>query len=122
MNITFPLVGKRICVTGGGGFLGSFVVEELARRGCREIFVPRRKEYDLTTAGDIERLFADARPQVLFHLAAVVGGIGANRKNPGQFFYDNAIMGIQLIEYARRHGVERTIVVGTTCSYPKFTP
>jgi GDP-L-fucose synthase len=117
-----PLAGKRICVTGGGGFLGSFVVEELERRGCRHIFVPRRKDYDLTHTVAIERLFADARPEVLFHLAAVVGGIGANRRNPGQFFYDNAIMGIQLIEYARRNPVEKIIVVGTTCSYPKFTP
>jgi GDP-L-fucose synthase len=117
-----PLAGKRICVTGGGGFLGSFVVEELERRGCRDIFIPRRKDYDLTTTAAIERLFADARPEVLFHLAAVVGGIGANRRYPGQFFYDNAIMGIQLIEYARRNPVEKTIVVGTTCSYPKFTP
>jgi len=112
----------KALVTGGGGFLGSFVVEELQRRGCRTIFIPRRKDYDLTTTGGIERLFADARPQVLFHLAAVVGGIGANRHNPGYFFYANAVMGIQLIEYARRHGVEKTIVAGTTCSYPKFTP
>lgn len=117
-----PLAGKRICVTGGGGFLGSFVVEELERKGYRNIFVPRRRDYDLTTTDGIERLFADARPEVLFHLAAVVGGIGANRQNPGRFFYDNAIMGIQLIEYARRHSVQKTIVVGTTCSYPKFTP
>ncbi len=122
MSASSPLAGKRICVTGGGGFLGSFVVEELERRGCRDIFIPRRKDYDLTTTAAIERLFADARPEVLFHLAAVVGGIGANRRNPGQFFYDNAIMGIQIIEYARRNPVEKTIVVGTTCSYPKFTP
>lgn len=117
-----PLAGKRICVTGGGGFLGSFVLEELHRRGYRDIFVPRKRDYDLTTTAGIEQLFQDARPQVLFHLAAVVGGIGANRHNPGRFFYENAIMGIQLIEYARRNGVEKTIVVGTTCSYPKFTP
>jgi len=122
LSASSPLAGKRICVTGGGGFLGSFVVEELERRGCRDIFIPRRKDYDLTTTAAIERLFADARPEVLFHLAAVVGGIGANRRNPGQFFYDNAIMGIQIIEYARRNPVEKTIVVGTTCSYPKFTP
>ena len=109
-------------MTGGGGFLGSFVVEELQRRGCADVFVPRSREYDLSTTDGVERLFADARPEVLFHLAAVVGGIGANRHNPGRFFYDNAIMGIQLIEYARRHSVEKIIVAGTTCSYPKFTP
>jgi GDP-L-fucose synthase len=122
MSDVSPLAGKRICVTGGAGFLGSFVVEELQRRGCRDIFIPLIEDYDLTTTAAIERLFADARPEVLFHLAAVVGGIGANRRNPGRFFYDNAIMGIQLIEYARRNRVEKTIVVGTTCSYPKFTP
>jgi GDP-L-fucose synthase len=122
IGATSPLAGRRICVTGGGGFLGSFVVEELRRHGARDIFVARRKDYDLTTAAGVEKLFADAQPQVIFHLAAVVGGIGANRHNPGRFFYDNAIMGIQLIEYARRNGVEKIIVAGTTCSYPKFTP
>ena len=122
MSGTSRLVGKRVCVTGGDGFLGSFLVEKLRRRGCTEIFVPRIQDYDLTTTGAIERLFADARPEVVFHLAAVVGGIGANRQNPGRFFYENAIMGIQLIEYARRNRVEKTVVVGTTCSYPKFAP
>ena len=116
------LTGKRICVTGGGGFLGSFLVENLRRRGCRDIFVPRRKDYDLATPDGVNRLMADARPEVLIHLAAVVGGIGANRENPGLFFYENAIMGIQLIEAARKAGVEKTVVAGTICSYPKFTP
>ncbi|HZS49337.1 MAG TPA: GDP-L-fucose synthase [Bryobacterales bacterium] len=116
------LAGKRICLTGGGGFLGSFLAEALQERGCRQIFIPRRREYDLTTVQGIERMFETARPQVVFHLAAVVGGIGANRANPGRFFYENAVMGIQLLEYARRYNVEKTIVVGTVCSYPKFTP
>ena len=116
------LTAKRICVTGGGGFLGSFVVDKLRERGCREVFVPRKRDYDLTKAEGVARMFADAKPQVVFHLAAVVGGIGANKDNPGLFFYENAIMGIQLIEEARRTGVEKTIVAGTICSYPKFAP
>ena len=116
------LTDKRICVTGGGGFLGSFVVDKLRGRGCREIFVARKRDYDLTTSAGVAKMFEDARPQVLFHLAAVVGGIGANKDNPGLFFYENAIMGIQLIEEARRNGVEKTIVAGTICSYPKFAP
>jgi len=115
------LAGKRVCVTGGAGFLGSCVAERLRQRGA-EVFVPRRREYDLTTPSGIDRMFRDARPEVLFHLAAVVGGIGANRENPGRFFYENAIMGIQLIEAARLANVEKTIVAGTICSYPKFAP
>jgi len=116
------LSSKRICVTGGGGFLGSFVVEKLQQRGCNNVFVPRKKDYDLVKSADIQRMLSDAKPQVLFHLAAVVGGIGANRDNPGKFFYENAIMGIELIEQARRAGVEKIIVAGTICAYPKFTP
>jgi GDP-L-fucose synthase len=116
------LPGKRIVVTGGAGFLGSHLIEQLQRKGCRNVFVPLHAEYDLTRTDAIERLFAEHRPQILIHLAAVVGGIGANRQNPGRFFYDNAIMGIQLIEAARVHQVEKTVVLGTICAYPKFTP
>ncbi len=116
------LSGKRVVVTGGGGFLGSFVVEKLHTRRCREVSVPRKREYDLTKPAAIAKMLDDMRPEVLFHLAAAVGGIGANRENPGRFFYENAIMGIELIEQARRAGVEKTIVTGTICAYPKVTP
>jgi GDP-L-fucose synthase len=116
------LAGKRIAVTGGAGFLGRHLIRRLEKVGCRDVFVPNYPEYDFTRAGDVERLFGEQRPEVLIHLAAVVGGIGANRANPGRFFHDNAMMGIQLIEGARRHGVEKTVVLGTICAYPKFTP
>jgi GDP-L-fucose synthase len=116
------LKGKRVCVTGGGGFLGSHVVEVLERRGCEGVFVPRKREYDLTEAAGVERMYREGRPEVLIHLAAVVGGIGANRENPGRFFYENAMMGLLLIEGARRHGVEKVVVAGTICAYPKFAP
>ena len=116
------LANKRIVVTGGTGFLGRHLISQLEKMGCRDVFVPIHSEYDLTRIDAIERLFDEHRPEILIHLAAVVGGIGANRTNPGRFFYDNAIMGIQLIDVARRHGIEKTVVLGSICAYPKFTP
>jgi len=108
-------------VTGGAGFLGSFLVERLRERGD-DVVVPRRAEYDLTHWGDAERLFDEAQPEVVFHLAAEVGGIGANRANPGRYWYANLIMGAHVLELARTHGVSKLVVAGTVCAYPKFTP
>lgn len=113
---------KRVIVTGGSGFLGSFVVEKLRERGCQNVIVPRSKDLDLRDRDAIVGLYKEVQPHIVIHLAAVVGGIGANRANPGRFFYDNAIMGIQLMEYARQFGVEKFVAVGTICAYPKFTP
>ncbi|MCS6817906.1 MAG: GDP-L-fucose synthase [Blastocatellia bacterium] len=112
---------KRVVVTGGAGFLGSYVVEKLRERGCRFVFVPRSAVYDLREKADIVRLLADTVPDIIIHLAARVGGIGANQRQPGRFFYENAIMGLQLMEQARRFGVEKFVVIGTVCSYPKHT-
>jgi GDP-L-fucose synthase len=116
------LTGKRVIVTGGAGFLGSHVVAELQRAGCVEVFVPRSRDYDLRRADAVARMFADARPEIVIHLAAVVGGIGANLENPGRFFYDNLTMGVELMEQARQRGVAKFVAVGTVCAYPKFTP
>jgi len=115
-------VTRRVVVTGGAGFLGRYVVKKLAERGCQNVFVPLAEEYDLREKDAIVRMYEDAQPDIVIHLAAIVGGIGANRENPGSFFYDNAIMGIQLIEQARLHGVEKFVCIGTVCAYPKYTP
>jgi GDP-L-fucose synthase len=112
--------GRRVVVTGGAGFLGSFVVERLRERGATDLFVPRSRDYDLRTPDGIQRLLADHRPQVVLHLAAQVGGIGANREHPAEFFYDNLMMGVQLFHACWQAQVEKFVALGTVCSYPKF--
>ena len=113
---------RRICVTGGAGFLGSFVLEELYRRGARQVFVPHIEQYDLVNIEDVQRMYTDARPDILIHLAALVGGIGANRARPAEFFYVNLMMGVQLMHEAWKRGIEKFVVLGTVCAYPKYTP
>jgi len=113
---------KRVLVTGGSGFLGSFVVEKLHSKGCKDVFVPSSKDFDLVQMERVKKLYKDTQPDIVLHLAAKVGGIGANRDNPGKFFYDNLIMGAQTMEIARQVGVEKFVAIGTICSYPKFTP
>jgi len=118
--MAFPY--QRVVVTGGAGFLGSYVVEGLRARGCEQVFVPRRADYDLVEMEAVRRLYADTEPDLVIHLAAVVGGIGANRQNPGRYFYENLMMGAQLMEEARRCGVRKFVATGTICAYPKHTP
>jgi GDP-L-fucose synthase len=113
---------KRVVVTGGAGFLGSFVVEQLRAKGCRQIIVPRSRDYDLVEMEAVRRLYADTTPDILIHLAARVGGIGANQANPGRFFYENLMMGSQLIEIGRQRGLGKLVAIGTICAYPKFAP
>ena len=117
------LARKKITVTGGSGFLGRFVVERLEKQGAADVFVPRKQAYDLCQREEVARLYKDAQPQILIHLAATVGGIGANRSNPGRFFYENMAMGLHVVDEARLYDrLEKLVIVGTTCSYPKHTP
>jgi len=122
MDKAVDLATKRICVTGGAGFLGTHLIKKLKAHGAKDIFVPEYPEYDLVREADILRMIDSAKPDIIIHLAAKVGGIGANREKPGEFFYDNLMMGVQLIHHAWRQGVEKFVAIGTICAYPKFTP
>jgi GDP-L-fucose synthase len=113
---------KRVVITGGAGFLGSFLIEKLKTRGGKDIIIPRSRDYNLVEMEAVRRLYRDAKPDIVIHLAASVGGIGANRLNPGKFFYENLMMGVQLMEVGRQTGIEKFVAIGTICSYPKFTP
>ena len=122
MDKALNLATKRICVTGGAGFLGTHLIRRLKEHGAREIFVPQYPEYDLVREADIIRMIDTAKPDIIIHLAAKVGGIGANREKPGEFFYDNLMMGVQLIHQSWMKGVEKFVALGTICAYPKYTP
>ena len=122
MENPLDLSSKRVCVTGGAGFLGTHLTAKLRDLGAKEIFIPHFGDYDLVREKDILRMLADARPDVVIHLAAHVGGIGANMARPAEFFYDNLMMGVQLIHQAWKFGVEKFVAIGTICAYPKFTP
>ena len=122
MDKALDLATKRICVTGGAGFLGTHLIRRLKEHGAKEIFVPQYPEYDLVREADIIRMIDTAKPDIIIHLAAKVGGIGANRERPGEFFYDNLMMGVQLIHQSWLKGVEKFVAIGTICAYPKYTP
>ena len=113
---------RRVVVTGGRGFLGSYVVDNLLQRGAKHVLAPTKKEYDLRLGEAVRKMYHDMKPDIVIHLAAIVGGIGANRERPGEFFYDNLMMGVQLMETARQRDVEKFVSIGTVCAYPKFTP
>jgi GDP-L-fucose synthase len=113
---------RRVVVTGGAGFLGGYIIKGLQKRGCKNILVPKIEDYDMVKMNNVVRMYEDMEPDIVIHLAAVVGGIGANREHPGEFFYKNLMMGVQLIEQGRIHNIEKFVAIGTVCAYPKFTP